>query len=192
MKASGHVLITALVFALIGCSGPDREAPAAERGIPLPPRPQEIPIDGLDPCSVFTDDQLSRLDVGGERYTAPSGGRGAVCQWRHSPAEPIEGYGVAIVADFGPAEFVGQLKGRSIVTTVAGFPAIVTDQVPAGLPVPEHCSVVVGVAEGQSLQIAYDYNGTELKPTIEQSCAKARTAAEMAMDTLIDRAGGGR
>lgn len=185
------LLVTAI--ALAACTGPgatERQAPGS--GPSLPPRPQDIAIDRLDPCSVFTPEQLSRLDVGGEQLTPADKSGYALCLWSHATEEPYETYAVAVITDAGPAERFGQPQKDVSWTTIEGFPAIVTDQVAVGLPRPEHCSALISIAEGQTLQVGYDYNGSALTMTAEQSCGKARTAAGMAMQTLIDRAGGGR
>ncbi|MGH3616385.1 MAG: hypothetical protein ACRDRK_28070 [Pseudonocardia sp.] len=57
-----------------------------------------------------------------------------------------------------------------------------------GLYSPEasHCGVLIGVAAGQTLQVQYDYDGTALPMTRELACQKARAAAELAMQTLIE------
>jgi hypothetical protein len=185
---------TALVLAvaLPACNAP-REAPpnaGAPTGIPLPPRPYAIPIGDVDPCTLFSADQRDVLGVR-QSSSAPADDRsGATCQWRQSTAEGSAGYLIQAITFGEPGAFVpGPDEGYTSVTTLSGFPTVVTDRVQVGLPQPYRCTALVGVAEGQSLEVVYSYNGR--RPiTIEESCANARAAAELAMQTLTARARG--
>lgn len=180
------------LFVLTACSSAPVHEPASPTtltGHELPPRPQEIRIDDLDPCSVFTPEQLRTLDVSGQRATRADERRGPLCQWSHVASEPFEGYLVLRTTDQGPETAYGNPNGTTV-TTVAGFPAVETQALGGGGD--DHCMILVGVADGQTLQVQYDYNGTKMAMTRAQACEKARAAAEMATRTLIDRAGGGR
>lgn len=88
--------------------------------------------------------------------------------------------------DQGPETAFGNPRGTRV-TTIAGFPAIETQG--QFSPPDRHCGVLVGVASGQTLQVQYDYDGTALPMTRELACQKARAAAELAMQTLIEQAG---
>ncbi|MGH3566718.1 MAG: DUF3558 domain-containing protein [Pseudonocardia sp.] len=177
--------------ALSGCtaSGAGDAAPApAPASSALPPRPQEIRIDDLDPCAAFTAEHLRQLDIGGPRFRPADEETGPLCQWRHSPYEPIEGYLIMRTTDQGPETALSSPLGAEVIS-VSGFPAVETKGFGSG-DGSDHCIVLVGVAAGQTLQVQYDYNGTALPMTRELACQKARTAAELAMQTLIDQAGG--
>lgn len=184
--APALVLATLTLTACSAMSAGQSETPP---GLDLPPRSQTIHIDGLNPCSVFTSAQLEILDVGGERFTPADARGGPICQWSHGPAEPIEGYLVQVRTDQGPETAFGNPNGTTV-STISGFPTVETQGLGGGGD--DHCVILVGVADGQTLQVQYDYTGTEIAMTRAKACDEARMAAEMAMETLIDRAGGGR
>lgn len=191
-------LTTAALIALIaatGCSasigdGSDvasEQAPGPAGAPALPPRPQEVRLDDVDPCSLLTAEQLRRLDVRGGQFRPADDRYGANCRWVHSPQEPVEAYLIALDVSSG-IETSFDNPGGSAPITVAGFPAIETESPELRLP-DTQCIVVVDVAPGQALQVNYDYAGS-LPMTRERACDRARPAAEMAMRTLIEQAGG--
>lgn len=185
-RPAAAALLTAA--ALSGCAPPvagDALPPPPDSA--LPPRPREIRIDNLDPCVIFTAEQLSRLDINGAQFRPADERSGPRCQWSHSPYEPVEGYLVMRTTDQGPESAFDNPRGTRV-TTVAGFPAIETQGLYS--PKESHCGILIGVATGQTLQVQYDYNGTALPMTRELACQKARAAAELAMQTLIEQAGG--
>lgn len=112
---------------------------------------------------------------------------GPSCRWLHSPDEPVEAYRIALDSYSG-IETSFTNSGGIRVITVAGYPALETES-PALLRPDTQCIVVVDVAPGQALQVNYDYAGA-LPMTRERACDRARPAAEMAMRTLIEQAGG--
>lgn len=153
----------------------------------LPPRPQAIRIDETDPCSLLTSDQQTRLGVRGATPVPAEEKIGPGCRWLHSPDEPVEAYQIFRDTESGIESGFGNSRGITVIT-VAGFPAIETQSERTQLPETQ-CIVAVDVAPGQTLQVNYDYNGA-LPMTRERACDKARPAAEMAMRTLIEQAGG--
>lgn len=175
--------------ALSGCTAPivDDATPAPVDSA-LPSRPQDIRIDDLDPCTAFTVDQLRQLDIGGARFRPADDETGPLCQWHHGPYEPNEGYLVMRTTDQGPETALGSPLGAELIS-VSGFPAVKTKGFGTG-DGSHHCMILVGVAEGQTLQVQYDYYGTALPMNRELACQKARAAAELAMQTLIAQAGG--
>lgn len=178
-------------MALAGCSTAGDDGDNAPPGPgPLPPPPRHLSLDGVDPCKLLTNDQLRVLDVGDQRLTPADTTRGPVCQWSHYQTEPQEGYLVELMVGRDIEEFLA-LPAKTVATSIAGFPAVQTDFVGLGEPRPGACTVLVGVAEHRTVQVSYSYTGAQ-PVTSEQSCAKARTAAEMATQTLIDRQGGDR
>ena len=103
----------------------------------------------------------------------------------HSPSEPIENYSVDINTRGGVELVFGQPQLE--VTTVAGFGAV---QTPALYGTGEQdCLVNVDVAPSQAVQVGYFYNGATVPMTHEIACRKARHAAELAMQTILARAG---
>ena len=54
-----------VVFLLVGgcTSGPAGSAPAEPTGLSLPPRPRDLRIDGVEPCSLLTAQQRTELGL---------------------------------------------------------------------------------------------------------------------------------
>ncbi len=129
---AGMVFVTAALSACAPSVTGDA-IPASPDSV-LPPRPREIRIDDLNPCTAFSADQLRQLDIGGARFRPADEETGPRCQWRHSPYEPIESYLVLRTNDQGAENALGNPNGTTV-TTIAGFPAIETQ----GLYSPELC-----------------------------------------------------
>lgn len=168
-------LCTSCTSAVDGHAGPDSAAPK------IPPRPQELRIEDVDPCTALNSDQVNTLRVQYHSRSAPLPPRGPGCDWIHSPYEPIEAYTVAINTDGGIELAFGQ--SQLTVIDVAGFGAA---EVPALYGTGQNdCVVFIDVATRQALQVGYFYNGVTVPMTHEIACAKARNAAELAMRTVL-------
>jgi hypothetical protein len=50
--------------------------------------------------------------------------------------------------------------------------------------------MVVDAAYGQNLVLRYEYDGSTVPMTKQLACDKAKVAAEMAVQTLIEQSGG--
>jgi Protein of unknown function (DUF3558) len=173
-------MCAACTSAVSGQPAPDSAAPQ------LPPRPRELRIDSLNPCSALTSPQLASLGVQFYATEKPRDKRGPGCDWIHSPSEPIESYTVAINTLGGVELAFGQ--PQLDVTTVAGFGAVETP----GLfsTGQDECIVNVDVASGQAVQVGYFYDGSAISMTHELACQKARNAAALAMQTILAKVGG--
>lgn len=184
------LLLAAAAALLAGCAiGAPAPAPPASTPPPipaLPDRPRDLPLDGLDPCAGLTADQLRQLDIFRPRFTSDEG-IGDTCQWRHGPDEPKEGYLLAYGLDIGIEAAFGNPKTGDVID-IAGYPAVETQGQIA--PRDTTCIVVVDVAPGQALTVQYAYDGHTLPMTYPLACDRARTAAELATRTLLDRPGG--
>src|SRR5689334_926336 len=60
------LLVTAVLAA--GCTTVVAGTPSAPPGVLLPPRPKEVRLDGVDPCSLLTVEQRAELDLDGAPY----------------------------------------------------------------------------------------------------------------------------
>jgi hypothetical protein len=182
-----------LLFAAFGavlcvaCSTAVTGTPTSGPSVPqLPPRPREVPINGIDPCETLTSVQLRSLGVRFYSADPPTATLGPSCDWNHSPDEPVESYSVDINTRGGVELVFGQ--PRVAVVEVAGFGALAT---PGRYSSGEHdCIINVDVASGQAVQVGYFYNGSTVPMNHEIACQKARNAAELAMQTILARASG--
>lgn len=178
----GRLIALLAVVACAGCS---------EQVAPLPPptgpawpqRPREMRLDDVHPCEVLSAQQLSTLGVSKPRFTPATNTRGATCQWAHSPEEPLDAYTAEVDTQSGIEATFDNPRGTRA-TTIAGFPAVETQGFHS--PANSNCGLVVDIAHAQTLNISYDYNGA-MPSTREMACTKARAAAELAMQTLLQR-----
>jgi hypothetical protein len=162
--------------------------PSAADPTPLPPRPREVRLDGVDPCSVLTVEQRAAL---GYRGTASSsmpyvdlfGGEVPTCTMSSSSADPTI-LGVGIVTTVG----IERWRERNLAAvvrsdSVAGFPAIVA------LPSQSkaYCAVEVDVAAGQLLDVQFLDAGHQPPIAQDELCSRAKRSAEAAVTTLLTR-----
>lgn len=194
-RGTSHQRYPAAVLLLLlmtaGCTTTTTGSPTAEAapapgtsaspGASLPPRPRELPLSGIDPCALLTTDQQADIGVADPTPgTSPELGT-PLCQWDRFPAEPQDAYLVNLLTAQGASYALGSATGASI-TEVAGFAAVSTTGSRA-LP-GRNCLLFIDVAEGQTLNVAYQYEGRTEPMTTEIACDKARTAAELMLETL--------
>jgi hypothetical protein len=149
----------------------------------LPPRPRDISLDGLDPCTLYTDAQRTQLDVddveSGESESDNFKGM-KECSLAVEDQEPFYDYtALAVTTEGVEAWLSGNRNVDAELTSVQGFPAAqfkfrgVDD---------EGCDIAVGVSDGQYLwvQVIPYSRGFEQ----DQLCQMVSEATEMAMTTL--------
>jgi hypothetical protein len=185
------VLVVMIAMLAVGCAPTtakvDQPQPTAQPGPPLAPRPFELHVDHMDPCATLTLAQLASLALHFQDAEPADANGGPTCFWAHTPEEPVEGYSIRLNTSGGVEQTFGNPRGVSA-TTVAGFPAVETQNYQA--PRDTTCIVGVDVADGQGVQVNYTYNGSTLPMARDIACQKAKAVAEMAMQTLLTRAGG--
>ena len=193
-------LVGVLVLALASCA--DQE-PGVARPVPdagqtstggdppptsetseqeLPPRPRELSVADLDPCTLFTDVQRAELMVDSVE-TDEAGGNEIFegmqeCVLGREQSEPYVTY-TMIAMTTTDASFWLEHNAAAEVFEVGGFPAV---EFRARGAEDADCAVAVGVAEGQQLHfsmlaISEDLTGDEL-------CQRNTQLAEMAVATL--------
>ncbi|MQA10866.1 MAG: DUF3558 domain-containing protein [Pseudonocardiaceae bacterium] len=157
-----------------------RSAPNKSTGA-LPPRPEEVKLDGVKPCDLLTRQQQDKLqidranwypEVDKEFNTRP-------CFFSKNRSQPYFSYGVMAVTNHGADYWLRQNSDTQL-TDVAGFPTVASR--PAGTTKAK-CEMAVDVAEGQMLYVdmepittnAFDQN---------QMCDMAKQAATAAVETL--------
>ena len=178
------------VLALAGAAGCDATpaaAPAESAAAParpvLPPRPLELRLDGIEPCSLLTEAQAGRLGVnsGTAADASASSGplRGPSCLWSNFPNSPDASFLSRAVLTQG-AELG---LGREPLRTVDGFAA--TTEGSIGTDPSHYCLMLVDVAPGQSLSASYE-NGRKDYPGMNHqlACDKAQQLASAMLTTL--------
>lgn len=151
-------------------------------------RPADLPVAGVDPCELFDSAALKRLEI--SRQPRPGSADGArTCTLSQQQSEPMYDLLVAAVPDAGVEAWITGRKARpgavtATPVTVAGFPAVLVQ--PDGPAV--ECEVVVGVAQGQSVQVRF---GTGYRGEIDQqqACELSERAAAAAVGALREKKG---
>jgi hypothetical protein len=147
----------------------------------LPPRPADITLNGVDPCATLTPQQMDQLGlVNANPGSSDVVDTGDVPKCNYSSnGSPRFGYGVSPVTDKG-AEY--WLEGSGNVDTevidVSGYGAVQVTLTGTSTD----CAIAVDVADGQQLFVTFTPGGDG--PTPQEMCAKAKTATEMALETL--------
>lgn len=190
------VLMVALagVTSLTACTGSQAGAPrAAAQATPttsaqtsLPPRPHALPLDGVDPCTLITEQQRAVLAIDrpplGDKQSGGLLGNSPTCNYRSSNAE----YSFLITSGttIGLAEFLDQARPDPTRRTIKvnDFPAV-QDELLAG-PGNDTCFVDVDVADDQLLEVQFGQIGSSKPLPMETLCAKAVEVAEAALTTL--------
>ena len=159
----------------------------APPGVDLPPRPREVRLDGLDPCTLLTDDE--RTELGLERdplLTAlPSalynGGVVQLCTDRGYEPRAITA-GVLLSVSGGIELYLREGVPSDIMPIeVTGFPALVA--VPT---IDRFCAVVVDVAPGQVVDVSVSDGGRVPPVPQETLCQDARRLADLVMANLLE------
>lgn len=183
-KTAAAFMILCFLTGIAGC-GVSAPQPAGTTD-PLPPRPSEIRVDGLNPCTLASPDVLRNAGVPDDPKTAPSkvvGVRG--CGWSRTVLQRPSGQLSVSLATNQDVRNALSVDG-SETTTVAGFGAV---EIPNDWAGPQFsCDVRVDVAPAQGLWVSY-YNtlGDEPGATHELMCQRAHTAAETIMRDLLAR-----
>jgi len=191
--AAGVVLTMTVVTACTGTtsgspspspsagSGPSSPAGVTPSEEQLPPRPREITLDGVDPCTLWTGDQLTQLAMAPMPRKNTTTAGNAMCAYDAQDRQPPRiSLNAVVVLDHDAGDLLNADRGDTIVS-VDGFPAV-RQSFPAAGPRP--CVVVVSTAQGQSLEVMLNYGSTEAHLSGAQACELTSKAATFAMQTL--------
>lgn len=161
--------------------------PESATTVERPPRPRDVVVADLDPCSLLTAEQRADLQLDDEGIF--NGGRSALYEGPESTCnlgafEPrAVAVGVSLPYDGLGIDAFAPSRVDSMVTplTIEGFPAV--QAVPARLD--NFCSVVVDLGPGAALSIQYRDGGRI--PAVPQPdlCTGAVEVAHAAMATLV-------
>jgi uncharacterized protein DUF3558 len=181
------VIILPLLLLLNACGispnppPPPDAAPRSESR--LPPRPAELSLEQVNPCTLLNDQQRQRLGVDPGKFSYDqTDTHYAVCQWSSSSSFTLINRYLARLRVRDGAEDALYSKTGSQVVQVGGFTAVQTSA--SGLDPNKHCILLIDVAAGQSLWAQYYAQGEFPGLTHAQSCQFARTAAEDMMTNL--------
>jgi hypothetical protein len=180
-------VVVVVLLLLAGCTTlPGQPAPAAPAPA-QPQRPRDVPIDGVDPCSLLTEEQRAELGLDGRPVLDRSptnlypGGDVPACVV--SGFEPRAIWvAVSLVATTGIERYTaGELLVDVRPAEVQGFPALTA--VPRDFT--EWCSVIVDIAPGQLIDVQFADGGGMPPIPQEQLCDDAAVAADRVMGTLL-------
>lgn len=183
------VLAAVLVGLLAGCAAPVSGTPAPEPSVaPAPTRPRDVPVDGVDPCSLLTE--ADRAALGLDRSAVPNAlasgfwGADALPACSFGGFEPAVSTRVALPVTGGIEQFTDRdVPVELTPLTVGEFPAI--RAVPDAFT--DFCIVVVDVADGQALDVLFRNGGEDPPIPQPELCASAQDVAERALANLLAR-----
>ena len=171
-----------------GCSSttPGTALPGAPTtGSGLPARTKDLPVRGVDPCTLLTPAQLDQLNENGApRLVARESWRdGPTCAFGVDAVPPTYTYYLETITTYDLEDWRTGTHDKSNLTqqpaSVPGFPALVEFAPSAGI---QDCETLVGVAAGQTLRAETAPDDTSF--TQQQLCDMATTVAKMAVETL--------
>jgi hypothetical protein len=147
----------------------------------LPARPAELPLTGLDPCTILTPTQRDQLDLDGppDGYTDTEFDQAKACSIRGLESGAVAR--LALVTDMGVDVWLSdtaQVQATPI--TVTGWPALLVRT--PGLT--DACNVEVDTATGQFLDVLYRDGGNNPPIAQDQLCQGAQKVAAAAVTSL--------
>jgi hypothetical protein len=171
---------------MAGCTTVMEGSPSAPSGVLLPPRPREVRLDGVDPCSLLTPEQRAELGLGddslrGRSYVELFQGDVSTCTISGFKPQRVA-LSTGVVTSVGIERWqAGDLAAKVSATTVSGFPALVA--MPTRFA--DYCSVEVDVANGQLLDVQFSDGGAQPPISQNELCSRARWSAEELMSSLL-------
>jgi hypothetical protein len=175
------------VLALAGCAEPTTTSAAALTGAAgsLPARPRELPLNGIDACSVISSPLRSQLGVASrmDRNRPADNLNSSDCEWTNFPAQPQLALSVRLVLNQGIEPYLNE-PGAQVIT-VSGYGGVELPARPAnpGLG----CIVRLDVAAGQTVWVSYTSDRPIPGRTYDEMCARARLASASVLAQLLAR-----
>lgn len=164
-------------------SGEPTQDTSTSPSVDVPPPPRELSLEGLDPCTVITDDQRAQLKISNVRSRV---GDDKIykdmkeCTLDADDADPFRTYTVIAVTNVDVSFWLSDERNAdSELISIAGYPA--AEFHTKGVQ-DSDCAVAVGVAKNQHLHVEMDPLSEDLKQ--DQICQASEQAAEMALQTL--------
>jgi hypothetical protein len=150
----------------------------------IPPPPKDLSLDGLDPCTLFTDAQQAQLGIDDFR-TGVSGGTTIYkdmknCALDKEKAEPFYSFDVVAVTNVDVDYWINQPHNVDVtLISIGGYPA--AEFKTKGTEGAD-CAVALGVAKNQHLHVEFVPLSEDYEQ--DQLCQRSEQAAEMALQTL--------
>jgi hypothetical protein len=159
----------------------DARSSSAQPTVAIPPRPADLPLDDVKPCSLFTKSQLQQLGIDQEPEAGTNDGqlKGPTCTIEISSKEPFYNYTAQLITDRGVDFWLtGKTNVDAWLVSVGDYPAV--DFKTKGVD-DQECVTTVDVAEGQQLMV-------DVSPLDEvdyrKLCPMSERVASMALQTL--------
>jgi uncharacterized protein DUF3558 len=190
MSIRGAKVLLALAGVLVlagvtGCGAPAPPSAAPPPATPahpaLPPRPAELRLDGVDACTLLTDDQKRQFNIAsGSSVVNDSGPRhGSICLWTTYAFHPDNHWTGGTDLNLGADYALGLEPLRS----VDGFAATTTTSL--GSDPNYYCAVLVDVAPGQALGADYSNESHDVPGMNRKvACDNAMRLASAMLATL--------
>ena len=184
-----------MMIAITGCTTTQggNAIPAAHRStyqvptngagtITLPPRPHDVSLTGVNPCSLLTPAQQTTLAVTAGQPGPPAqlANNSPTCDFRFADHTPGAEYNIAVDTAEGIQLYLDPMLADIVKpATVSGFPALDITLRPPDLL--QGCTTAVSVANGQmfTVNLGQPARGT----TTAQSCAKTEEVAGAVLAT---------
>lgn len=169
-----------------GESNSNSESPpdtSTSSSVDIPPPPRDLSLDGLDPCTLFSEPQRTQLAIDSVR---PGVSSGTIyedmknCAFEHETAEPFYSYDVVAVTNVDVSFWIDKPHNADVkLISIAGYPA--AEFHTKGVQDAD-CAVALGVAKNQHLHVEIQPLSEDLKQ--DELCRRSEQAAEMALQTL--------
>lgn len=191
----------AAIAVLAGCTEPTQGQPAAQPSsappdqpsetnkpsasatprVQIPPRPKELKLDGIDPCTLLTEAQQDQLKIDRQPRSKPRDSAHRVCFLDVIDTKPGHFFAVRAITNEGIEPWLsGDRNVDAWLVTIAGFPAA---QFKTFATTKADCSTSVDVAEGQQLAVQLTQDSSQ-QLNQDQMCQLSQQAAELATQTL--------
>ncbi|WP_434438648.1 DUF3558 domain-containing protein [Lentzea sp. E54] len=192
--------ITALLIpaavALAGCTAVPRQSSLTTPPPPpttqttsvarldFPPRPRPLPLDGVDPCAVLSEQQRTALSLDNppSAYVEPSFGSAKACTIRSTTSGNVARIALVLVSG-ADVWLSDNAQVDYEVSSIEGFAAI-TVRTP---DMDNICNVEIDVADGQFLDVMFRDGGNSTAVQQDHLCLGAQRVAEAAMATLLQK-----
>jgi hypothetical protein len=146
----------------------------------LPPRPRELPLDKVNPCTILTKQQRTQLslDTTPTPYTDTEL-KARACTIRGTYSGQVAR--LALVTNSGADLWISdEAQNTAKVISVVGFPALEV-RTPN---LDTLCNVEVDVAQGEFLDVLFRDGGSATPIPQDDLCLGAQRVAEAAMNSL--------